>query len=94
MNKILQTSDERTLLVTTAPDLERAIRNVVSEFLAEKQESTDDVKVSRAAAAKRLRKTPMTLTRWEKAGKIHPIRIGRSIYYAESEVKRLEEGKQ
>lgn len=94
MESNFQTSDERTLLVTTVPDLEIAIRNVVSEFLAERQEETSNVKVSRAATAKRLRKTPMTLTRWEKAGKIHPVRVGRSIYYLESEVQRLEEGKQ
>ena len=53
-----------------------------------------DVKVSRTATAKRLGKTPMTLTRWEQAGKIHPIKIGRSIYYLEREVKAIEEGKQ
>ncbi len=94
MNEFFQTNDERTLFMASVTDMETAIRNVVSDYLAERQEATDDVKVSRAATAKRLHKTPMTLTRWEKAGKIHPIRIGRSIYYAEAEVKRIEEGKQ
>ena len=86
--------EERKIYLVSAPDLENAIRNVVSEALVAERESITDEKVSRAATAKRLHKTPMTLTRWEKAGKIHPIRIGRSIYYAESEVKRIEEGKQ
>lgn len=81
------------MLIATVPDLETAIRNVVSELLAERQEATADVKVSRAATAKRLHKTPMTLTRWEQAGKIHPIKIGRTIYYMESEVKLIEAGK-
>ena len=94
MKNYLETNEERTLFMASVTDMETAIRNVVSDFLAESQDATDDVKVSRAATAKRLHKTPMTLTRWEKSGKIHPIRIGRSIYYAESEVKRIEEGKQ
>ena len=94
MKDLLTLSEERTLLLVSAPDLETAIRNVVSELLAEKRESDADVKVSRTATAKRLGKTPMTLTRWEQAGKIHPIKIGRSIYYLEREAKAIEEGKQ
>lgn len=93
MTNLLKFSEEHTLLLLNASDLETVIRNVVSELLAEKQEATADVKVSRAATAKRLHKTPMTLTRWEQAGKIHPIKIGRSIYYMESEVKLIEAGK-
>lgn len=93
MTSLFKANDERTLLIATVPDLETAIRNVVSELLAERQEATADVKVSRAATAKRLHKTPMTLTRWEQAGKIHPIKIGRTIYYMESEVKLIEAGK-
>jgi hypothetical protein len=93
MTNLLKFSEEHTLLLLNASDLETAVRNVVSELLAEKQEATADVKVSRAATAKRLHKTPMTLTRWEQAGKIHPIKIGRSIYYMESEVKLIEAGK-
>ena len=85
--------EERTVLVTTTTDLERAFRTVLSEFLAEKEESRPDEKVSRTATSKRLHKTPMTLTRWEKSGKIHPIKIGNTIYYLEEEVKAIEEGR-
>lgn len=93
MTNLLKFSEEHTLLLLNASDLETAVRNVVSDLLAEKQEANADVKVSRTATAKRLHKTPMTLTRWEKAGKIHPIKVGRSIYYMESEVKLIEDGK-
>ena len=93
MTNLLKFSEEHTLLLLNASDLETAVRNVVSELLVEKQEANADVKVSRTATAKRLHKTPMTLTRWEKAGKIHPIKVGRSIYYMESEVKLIEEGR-
>ena len=85
---------ENVQIVVTVSDLETVIRNVVSELLAERREADADVKVSRTATVKRLHKSPMTLTRWEKVGKIHPIKIGRSIYYLESEVKAIEEGKQ
>lgn len=88
-----QSGLDNVQIVLSASDLETVIRNVVSELLSERKESEADVKVSRTATAKRLHKTPMTLTRWEKAGKIHPIKIGRSIYYMESEVKQIEEGK-
>lgn len=93
MTNLLKFSEEHTLLLLNASDLETAVRNVVSDLLAEKQEANADVKVSRTATAKRLHKTPMTLTRWGKAGKIHPIKVGRSIYYMESEVKLIEDGK-
>ena len=94
MKDFLRLSEGKTLFLVSAPDLENAIRNVVTEALVTQREPITDVKVSRAATAKRLHKTPQTLTRWEKAGKIHPVRVGRSIYYLESEVQRLEEGKQ
>lgn len=93
MKDLLTLSEERTLLLVSAPDLETAIRNVLSELLAEKREADTDVKVSRTSTAKRLHKTPMTLTRWEQAGKIHPIRVGRTIYYSEKEVRAIEQGK-
>lgn len=93
MKDLLLLSEERTLLLLSAPDLENAIRNVVSEVLVAEREQNGDIKVSRAAAAKRLHKTPQTLTRWERAGKLHPIRVGRTIYYAEAEVKMIEDGR-
>ncbi len=89
----LKFEKENTLLVISASDLETAFRNVLSAVLTEKEAAAVDEKVSRTATSKRLHKTPMTLTRWEQAGKIHPIKIGRTIYYLESEVKAIEEGK-
>ena len=90
---ITEKKEEKTVIVTTASDLEAAIRKVVVEIIEEKREVVISKKISRKATAQRLQKTPMTLTRWEKAGKIHPIKIGRSVYYMESEVKDIEEGK-
>lgn len=84
---------EQVQIVISASELELAFRNVLSDLLAKKQEADADEKVSRTMACKRLRKTPMTLTRWEQAGKIHPIRVGRSIFYSEKEIKAIEEGR-
>ena len=81
------------MLITTAPELETAFRNVLSDFLAEKAKENNDAKISRAAACKRLGKTPSSLYRWEQAAKLHPIKIGRSTYYMEREIIDIEEGR-
>lgn len=85
--------EKKTLLITTAPELEIAFRNVLSEFLAEKAKENNVAKISRAAACKRLGKTPSSLYRWEQAAKLHPIKIGRSTYYMEREIIDIEEGR-
>ena len=80
-------------IVTTAPDLETAIWNVLSRFFAAQAEENKDAKISRKAASERLHKDLSTLYRWERAGMLHPIKIGRSVYYKESEIINIEEGR-
>ena len=94
------TTGEHTLLVVSAPDLERAVWNVVSKVLDIKEqerkaeeEAKHDARIIRNAAAERLKKDLSTLYRWEKAGMLHPIKIGRSVYYRESEIRNIEEGR-
>lgn len=85
--------DRQIQIVLDEQDLEQAIRNVLSEILAEKAKENNDAKISRAAACKRLGKTPSSLYRWEQAAKLHPIKIGRSTYYMEREIIDIEEGR-
>lgn len=94
------TAREHTLLVTTVPELETAFRNVLSQLLDQREQerlSREEkrlaTKLSRGATAKRLQKDLSTLYRWEQAGLLHPIRIGRSVYYLESEIQMIEEGR-
>lgn len=91
MNSILTT--EHQLLICAVPDLELAIRNVLSDMLAERETEKKDARITRAAAAKRLNKDFSTLNRWARAGMIHPIKVGRTVYFKESEIIAIEEGR-
>lgn len=98
---LFKNEEERTIqLVVTREDLEEVVRAVVSELLDEKEQerialeqSRKDAKITRDVACKRLGKDQSTLFRWEKAGMLHAIKIGRSVYYLESEIRGIEEGR-
>ena len=101
MTAINTFDEQRTIqLVVCREDLEEIVRTVVSEVLDLKEqerqaleEAKHDAKIIRTAAAERLHKDLSTLYRWEKAGMLHPIKIGRTVYYRESELKGIEEGR-
>ena len=101
MTAINTFDEQRTIqLVVSREDLEEIVRTVVSEVLDLKEqerqaleEAKHDVRIIRTAAAERLHKDLSTLYRWEKAGMLHPIKIGRTVYYRESELKGIEDGR-
>lgn len=100
MEEIFTPSSEHHLLVVSSADLEQAVRNVLSELLAEQEirrkaeeEERRATRISRAEASKRLRKDWTTLYRWERAGMLHPIKVGRTVYYREAEIRKIEEGR-
>ena len=79
-------------IVMYRDDLEEAIRRVVSELIVKHEEEKKDVRITREAAKKRLQVGDTTLWRWDQTGYLKAIRVGRSVYYLESDVKRIEEG--
>ena len=79
-------------IVMDRDDLEEAIRRVVSELIVKHEEEKKDVRITREAAKKRLQGGDTTLWRWDQTGYLKAIRVGRSVYYLESDVKRIEEG--
>ena len=83
---------EQTLLIASASDLETAVRNVLSELLDKRQEERKDRRITRKAACVRLGKDLSTLRRWEKQHMLHPIHIGKCVYYSEREIQSIEEG--
>ena len=85
---------EQPLFIASTSDLETAVRTVLTELLDKREEESKDVRISRKAASARLGKDVSTLRRWEKQHMLHPICIGKAVYYMESEVKLIEEGKQ
>lgn len=80
------------IIILTAPDLEKAIRDVVSDLLIKQEESQREAKLTRAAVRTRLHVDDTTLWRWDKSGYLKAIRYGRSVYYREADVKKIEEG--
>lgn len=100
MNYINDNNQQNIQFVLKRDDLEEVVRTVVSELLDEREQERQAreqlrlaTKVARGATAKRLHKDLSTLYRWEQAGLLHPIRIGRSVYYLESEIQMIEEGR-
>ena len=100
MEQNISSINEHTLLVVSAPDLEIAVWNVVSKLLDQKEqerrlqeEERRATKITRNVASERLNKDLSTLYRWEKAGMLHPIKVGRTVYYLETEIKNIEQGR-
>ena len=90
----LNENDQRTIqIVVSRDDLEEAIRTVVGEILTQKEEESVDARITKAAARERLKVDDTTLWRWDKCGYLKAIHIGRSVYYREADIKRLEEGR-
>lgn len=98
---IITHDQERTIqLVVSREDLEEVVRTVVSELLDQKEqerrlqeEERRAAKITRNVASERLNKDLSTLYRWEKAGMLHPIKVGRTVYYLESEIHNIEAGR-
>lgn len=74
-------------------ELTEALRSVVSELLAELEEKKKDALIAKKAVSERLNVDNSTLWRWEKSSYLKPVRIGKSVYYHESDVKDIEEGR-
>lgn len=85
--------DKKIQIVLDAEDLKEAFRSVLSDLLSARETEKKDARITRAAAAKRLNKDFSTLNRWARAGMIHPIKVGRTVYFKESEIIAIEEGR-
>lgn len=92
MSDLLSTN-EHTLLLCTVPELEEAFRNVLSSFLTEREEKKKEALLTRKAVSERLNVDNSTLWRWDKANYLKPIRVGKAVYYKESDVIDIEEGR-
>lgn len=93
MSDFFNSPEGHGLFIASASDLETAVRTVLSELLDKREDESKDVRITRKAACARLGKDVSTLRRWEKQHMLHPVYIGSSVYYMQSEVKLIEEGK-
>ena len=93
MNNIFEAATEHFVLMVPKEDLTEAIRSVVSELLAEREEQKKEALLTRKAVSERLNVDNSTLWRWDKANYLKPIRVGKAVYYKESDVIDIEEGR-
>ena len=93
MININDKENKQQLIVLNADDLEEVVRNVVGELLTEQKQAQADAKLAKAVVRERLHVDDSTLWRWDKAGYLKAIHIGRSVYYRESDVLKIEEGR-
>lgn len=94
MNNYNQDIDSKNIqLVVSASDLETVIKNIVTETMGEIAAASKDAKLTRIATLKRLGKSEATLWRWERSGYLKPIRQGKEVFYRESDIRAIEEGR-
>ena len=88
-----QLEDRQIQIVVSASDLETVIRRIVSDEVAHIKSASKDAKITRVATLARLGKSETTLWRWEKSGYLKPIRLGKDVFYRESDIIAIEEGR-
>lgn len=87
-----------TILGEAIPTIEDWLRNVVADEVRrtiedERKKARPECYLSRIETAKTLKVSLVTLWKLTRAGEIKSTNIGRSVKYAESEIKRFQEGK-
>lgn len=75
-------------------DLETVLRTLVLEIVQQYEVAKSEPKVTIKKVAQRLHVDPSTLWRWEREGYLKPCRIGRKVYYRESDIAAIEEGRE
>ena len=73
--------------------LKELVEQAVAKAIAPFMQAQQTLLISRGEAAKRLRVTVSTLSRWAKEGYL-PVsaRLGKYVYYSEESIRRLETG--
>lgn len=93
MTNLFDNAEQQTMIVVSAAALEEAFRSVIDDVLAKKDAVKNDGLLTRKVVSERLRVDNSTLWRWDNSGYLKAVHIGRSVYYKESDVLAIEEGK-
>ena len=72
--------------------IRQAVKAAVAELETKRQQEEEARLLTRMAVAERLHVDCSTLWRWEQAGYLQPVRLGRHVYYRAGDVLRLEHG--
>lgn len=78
--------------IMSVDELNQIIAEAVDKAIAAVRPQKKEMLISREATAKRLNVDLSTLWRWNKTGFLIPVKIGRSVYYREFDLDRLERG--
>ena len=78
--------------IMSVDELNQIIAEAVDKAIAAVRPQKKEMLISREATAKRLNVDLSTLWRWNKTGFLKPVKIGRSVYYRELDLDRLERG--
>lgn len=70
----------------------KAVMKAVNAALDAREEKKREILLSREAVAERLHVNVATLWRWAKSNYLSPTRIGRKVWYYESQIERLLHG--
>ena len=80
-------------VLVSVDELNAIIKGAVNAAFKIREEADEKKLISREAAAKRLGVDLSTLWRWDKTGYFKPdARVGRSVWYLEKSLRRLERG--
>ena len=96
INEIFE-SNSNIQLVIGANDLkdlaQQIIAQVRDEFVSEEERKNQNTYLTNEAACEMLGKSRGTLWRWEKAGYLTPVKVGKTLKYRLSDVLKIKEGK-
>ena len=93
MINLLNQESEHVVLMVPKDDLVDAIRTVITDLIAEREEQKKEALLTRKAVSERLNVDNSTLWRWAKDKFLVPVHIGKFVYYKESDVLAIEEGR-
>lgn len=76
-----------------APFIKQMVLETIEEQRAQQPQVVEDAEVTVNQAARQLHVTKVTLWRWEKSEYLTPVRIGSKVYYRQSDIDRLKQGR-
>lgn len=79
-------------VILSVDELNAIVKNAVNTALDSYKKGDEETLISRDAAAKRLGVDVSTLWRWNRSAYLKTVKIGRTVWYTEASIRRLERG--
>ena len=83
------------LTTLLAPLIKEVVLTTIEEYgQAQQPNVVDDAEVTVEETCKQLHTSKVTLWRWDKSGYLKPVRIGTKVFYRQSDIDRLKQGRE